>query len=169
MVCFENHAEWRMCLVLVQRLSRSVALKSACSARWRCCLPSLFLDTLWCHVLFVALSVVGSCVTDFTTSHAWLKLKVMRTASPTFPKLLPKQIDETNFEKVSPSSGGCSLRLINHSTTNQQPTNNQPTTNQQPTNNQPTTNNNLLLQLQHQQAFHPKIAPVCEEICCDGL
>ena len=36
--CFENRAEWRMCLVLVQRLSRSVALRSACSARWRCCL-----------------------------------------------------------------------------------------------------------------------------------
>ena len=43
----ENHAEWRMCLVLVWRLSRSVALTSAC------CLPSLFLDTLWCHVLCV--------------------------------------------------------------------------------------------------------------------
>ena len=37
---FENHAEWRMGLVLVWRLSRSVALTSA----W--CLPSLFLDTL---------------------------------------------------------------------------------------------------------------------------
>ena len=26
-------------------------------------------------------------MTDFTTSHAWLKSKVIRTASPTFPKL----------------------------------------------------------------------------------
>ena len=34
-----------------------------------------------------ALSVVGSCVTDFTTTHAWLKSKVIRTASPTFPTL----------------------------------------------------------------------------------
>ena len=43
----ENLAEWRMCLVLVWRLSRSVALTSAC------CLPPFFLDTLWCHVLCV--------------------------------------------------------------------------------------------------------------------
>ena len=43
----ENHAEWRTCLVLLWRLSRSVALTSAC------CLPSLLLDTLWCHVLCV--------------------------------------------------------------------------------------------------------------------
>ena len=34
-----------------------------------------------------ALSVVGSCATDFTTSHAWLKSKVIHTASPTFPEL----------------------------------------------------------------------------------
>ena len=34
-----------------------------------------------------ALNVAGSCATDFTTSHAWLKSKVIRTASPTFPEL----------------------------------------------------------------------------------
>ena len=33
------------------------------------------------------LSVVGSCATDFTTFHAWLKSKVIRTASPSFPML----------------------------------------------------------------------------------
>ena len=32
-----------------------------------------------------ALNVVGSCATDFTTSHAWLKSKVIRTASPHLP------------------------------------------------------------------------------------
>ena len=46
-----------------------------------------------CAVMFCvfALSVVGSCVTDFTTSHAWLKSKVIRTASPTFPKFFNDQ------------------------------------------------------------------------------
>ena len=79
---FQACAMVSRCPVLVQRLSRSVVLTSACSARWRCCLP-FFLT--YCGVMSCAfaLSVVGSRATDFATSHAWLKSKVIRTASPT--------------------------------------------------------------------------------------
>ena len=48
-----------------------------------------------------ALSVVGSCATDFTTSHAWLKSKVNRTASPTFLELGSKTMGSRFPEQLT--------------------------------------------------------------------
>ena len=86
---FDNHAEWRMCLVLVWRRQALVQ----CGG-----IVAFFPFSLThCGVMscVFALSVVGSCVTDFTTSHAWLKSKshphcithISETPMMTCPKL----------------------------------------------------------------------------------
>ena len=49
-----------------------------------------------------ALTVVGSSATDFTTSHAWLKSKVIHTASPTFPELGSGAMGSRFREQLTP-------------------------------------------------------------------
>ena len=76
--------------------SSCLALVALCCADKRL-LSSFTFFLTHCGVIMscvFALSVVGSCVTDFTTSHVWSQgssQKVIRTASPTFLKMVAER------------------------------------------------------------------------------